>query len=258
MNSDFRELAFLLMLVALIVVPAMVLRLRRLRAPLRRLRSTKESRRNPVDLSAARAYVTRLAASDPRKLIFLSAAGAAGAGLIAGGPVAAVVGASYALMTVRMVVRATTRRSKAAERSSSLDRLSSLAGELRAGLPPAARDAADNLPDRRLADLTSAVWRLAERTGAPAADLVERIEHDARAADRAIASARAQAAGAQMTALLLAALPLAGIGLGYSIGADPLQVLLGTKLGAACALSAVTLQVAGLLWCDRMTSGVTR
>jgi tight adherence protein B len=112
--------------------------------------------------------------------------------------------------------------------------------------------------DARIAHLTAAVWRLAERTGAPAADLVERIEADARAADRAGASAAAQAAGAQATAMLLAALPLGGIGLGYSIGTDPLEILLHTRAGAACAVGAVLLQCAGLWWADRLVSGVAR
>lgn len=258
MSADFRELALLLMLVALVVVPAAVLRIRRLRAPLRRLRSADGAGRRGLDLGAARSWVARLAASDPRLLIALSAIAAAGAGLLGGGPVAAIVGAVYAVLLVRALLRAAAGRAAAAARSSSLDELCSLAGDLRAGLPPAAGRSAGNLADRRLAELTAAVWCLAERTGAPAADLVERIEHDARAADRATASARAQAAGAQMTALLLAALPLAGIGLGYSIGADPVQVLFGTKLGAACALGAVALQAGGLLWCDRMNAGVTR
>lgn len=102
------------------------------------------------------------------------------------------------------------------------------------------------------------MWRLAERTGAPAADLVERIEADARAADRAKASAAAQAAGAQATAILLAALPAGGIALGYSIGADPLRILLHTGLGAACALGAVALQCAGLLWADRLVTGAAQ
>jgi tight adherence protein B len=110
----------------------------------------------------------------------------------------------------------------------------------------------------RLERLTSAVWRLAERTGAPAADLVERIEADARAADRAAASASAQAAGAQATALLLAGLPAAGIGLGVMMGANPVEVLLHTPLGAACALGALMLQGAGLLWADRLTAEVGR
>jgi tight adherence protein B len=112
--------------------------------------------------------------------------------------------------------------------------------------------------EHRIAELTAAIWRLAEHTGAPAADLVERIEADARGADRTKASAAAQAAGAQATALLLAALPLGGIALGYGIGADPLQVLLHTPLGAGCAAIAVLLQSAGLLWADRLANGPTR
>ena len=58
--------------------------------------------------------------------------------------------------------------------------------------------------------------------------------------------------------MLLAALPLGGIALGYGIGADPLQVLLHTTLGAACAIGAVILQCAGLLWCDRLVAGPAR
>jgi tight adherence protein B len=110
----------------------------------------------------------------------------------------------------------------------------------------------------RLSDLTSAVWRLAERTGAPAADLVERIEADARAADRSLAAAEAQAAGARATALLLAVLPVGGVALGYGIGVDPLAILLHTTLGAACAAGAALLQSGGLLWADRLTPGGAR
>ena len=113
-------------------------------------------------------------------------------------------------------------------------------------------------PHDRIGRLTSSVWQLAERTGAPAADLVERIEADARAADRAAASAAAQAAGAQATALLLAGLPVGGIGLGLAIGADPVHVLLRTPIGAACAIGAVLLQCGGLLWAERLTGGVAR
>jgi tight adherence protein B len=253
-SADFRELALLLALVALVVVPAAVLRVRRLRAPLRRLRAAEGMQPRRLDPAMVRA---RLATVDPRRLMAGGTVVVGGIGLLAGGPVAAVVGVVYAGLVVRALSRAMARRAVLVARTSSLDELCSLAGDLRAGLPPSARRGAD-LADRRLAELTAAVWRLAEHTGAPAADLVERIEDDARAADRATASAKAQAAGAQMTALLLAALPLAGIGLGYSIGADPLQVLLGTKVGAGCALIAVTLQAGGLLWCDRLMAGVTR
>jgi tight adherence protein B len=106
--------------------------------------------------------------------------------------------------------------------------------------------------DSRLRELTAAVWRLAERTGAPVADLVDRIEADGRAADRGRAAAAAHAAGARATALLLAGLPAGGIALGYAIGVDPLRVLFHTPLGAACVAGALVLQLGGLAWADRL------
>ncbi len=100
--------------------------------------------------------------------------------------------------------------------------------------------------------------RLADRTGAPLAELLERIEADARAADRGLAAAAAQAAGARATAWLLAALPIGGIGLGYAIGVDPVAVLLHTPVGGASAVGAVALQIGGLLWAERLGAGPGR
>lgn len=114
----------------------------------------------------------------------------------------------------------------------------------RAGQPPGEPD--------RLLRLALAAVRLADRTGAPLAELVERIEADARSTDRGLAAAAAQAAGARATAWLLAALPLGGVGLGYGIGVDPVAVLLHTPIGGACAVAAIVLQVAGLLWTERL------
>ncbi|WP_433299918.1 hypothetical protein ACQP2F_01580 [Actinoplanes sp. CA-030573] len=169
-------------------------------------------------------------------------------GLVVAGPVAAVAVAIYAALAGRALLRRGARRQAMARRVAAVTALGGLAADLRAGLPPSR---GVPLPGR-LGELTSSVWRLAETTGAPAADLVERIEADARATDRAAKSAAAQAAGAQSTATLLAALPLGGIGLGYGIGADPLGVLLHTPLGAACAIGAAGLQSAGLLWSERL------
>jgi tight adherence protein B len=228
------------------------------RSPLRRLRGAPSrrrgasSRRTP-NLAATRARLTRLGTTDPRRLTLLTAAAAGGIGMLAGGPVASLVVAAYSIFGVRATMRRVVRRAADTQRARCLDDLCALAAELRAGLPP--QRVAAVYGDDRISELTGAVWRLAERTGAPAADLVERIESDARTADRAARSAAAQAAGAQATAMLLAALPIGGIGLGYSIGADPLHILLHTRLGAACAVGAVLLQCAGLLWADRLVTG---
>lgn len=198
-----------------------------------------------------------------RQAVALAIALAALAGALLGGVVAGVVAGGYAAVAVREVQRRRAARELVSMRTRSLDALCGLAADLRAGLPTGVGSPAGFLgeaggpvavEDARMARLTSAAWRLAERTGAPIADLVERIEADARALDRASASAAAQAAGARATAWLLAGLPLGGIGLGYSIGADPLAVLLHTPIGAACAVSAIVLQVAGLVWADRLAS----
>ena len=189
--------------------------------------------------------------ADPRRPAVLAVTSVAGLGLLGGGPVAAVVAATYSGLAARALFRRAARRRDGISRVATLDGLSALAADLRAGLPAALR-AGSPLSSDRIGRLTSSVWRLAERTGAPAADLVERIEADARAADRAAAKASAQAAGAQATALLLAGLPVGGIGLGMAIGADPVEVLLHTPVGAACAAGAVVLQCGGLLWAERL------
>ncbi len=171
-------------------------------------------------------------------------------GALLGGPVAALALATYGVLAARAVLRRRTRRAAALAHRRDLDRLAAVAADLRAGLPTDLEDGPG-----RVARLARAAGKLADRTGAPLADLLERIEADARAADRGLAAAAAQAAGARATAWLLAALPLGGIGLGYGIGVDPVAVLLHTPVGGGSALAAVALQVGGLLWAERL--GVT-
>ncbi|GAA4438232.1 type II secretion system F family protein [Phytohabitans houttuyneae] len=212
---------------------------------------------------APRSLRARLEALSSRRAMVLAVAVAALTGTLIAGPVAGVVAGGYGAIAVREVLRRRSTREAVAMRTRSLDALCGLAADLRAGVSAGAVSPAGTVgeasglavvEDQRMAQLTGAAWRLAERTGAPIADLVERIEADARATDRASASATAQAAGARATAWLLAALPAGGIGLGYTIGADPLAVLLHTPIGAACAVAAIALQVAGLAWADRLAS----
>ncbi|MEV4654960.1 hypothetical protein [Micromonospora sp. NPDC049301] len=197
----------------------------------------------------------RVPRSPARMLLLVGLAGA-GVGAAVAGPVAAVAVSGYGTLTVRAVLRWRANRHAERNRRRGLDQLCGLAADLRAGLPvPQAIEIATaggpGGPDR-LAQLTSAAVRLADRTGAPLAELVERIEADARATDRGLSAAAAQAAGARATAWLLAALPVGGIGLGYGIGVDPVAVLLHSTVGGVCAVLAVVLQVIGLFWAERL------
>lgn len=181
--------------------------------------------------------------------------------VLVAGVVAGVITASYGTLAVRTLRARTARQAHARHRAALLDALSGAAADLRAGLPAeravtgltaaAPGRAQAESPDPLLTRVRAAT-QLAGRTGAPLADLLERIEADARAGDRARAALAGQAAGSRATAYLLAALPVAGIGLGYAIGADPVTVLLTTPIGGACALGAVALQLAGLLWARRI------
>lgn len=202
-------------------------------------------------------------AAGPKRAVAVVAAVSAVAGAVLAGPVAAVAGLAYGGLAARAVLRRQGVRAALRMRRRQLDGLSALAADLRAGLPvgpvvAATPDPATPDPAARIDRLVGAAVRLAEQTGAPLADLLERIEADARAMDRGLAAAAAQAAGARATAMLLAGLPLGGIALGYGIGVDPLAVLLRTPIGAACAVAAIVLQLAGLAWADRLSGSALR
>jgi tight adherence protein B len=208
-----------------------------------------------------RSILALLEASTVRATVLVAAAaGAVGAAV--GGAVAATASAAYTAMAMYSWLRRRRTQRAGALRRRRLDELCALAADLRAGLPlpvavgaPAGLSAAA-LPIGssvdRLGELAGAARRLADETGAPLADLLDRIEADARAADRIQSVATAQAAGARATALLLATLPAAGIGLGYGMGIDPAAMLLHSPVGAGCAVSAIGLQIAGLAWSQRL------
>jgi tight adherence protein B len=212
-------------------------------------------RRLSFNIPGVRVSAARLCSGPVWRTVLTTAGPPSGVALLLAGPVAAAIVAVYAALAATEWRRRTRRKQAAAARSADLESIATLIADLRAGLPPAETIALGEDGDGRIRRLAGAVWRLAEQTGAPAADLLDRIASDARSADQAAAKAAAQASGAQATALLLAGLPAGGIGLGYAIGADPLTVLLRTPVGAACALLAVFLQVGGLRWSQRLMGG---
>ncbi|GGN70139.1 hypothetical protein GCM10010112_36330 [Actinoplanes lobatus] len=231
--------------------------------PERGARDRLTGRRTRLDLTGVRRVLVALLGGPVWRLAVGAAVVAGVAAGSAGGPVAAVVAGAYAGLAVHEWRRLDRRKRGAARRMATLDELTSLVADLRAGIPAAVVAAtsaggARLAGDERIQRLTGAVWRLAEHTGAPAADLLERIESDARETGRLGRKAGAQAAGAQVTAGLLAVLPFAGIGAGYVLGGDPMDVLLHTPGGAGCAIGALILQCCGLKWAQRIGERVLR
>ena len=121
-----------------------------------------------------------------------------------------------------LVAAAARRRPRAG--AAAVDAVAGLAAELRAGLPVASALAAAGPAlrppqavgeaARRVGERVGTAVAVAESSGAPLADVLDRLDHHLRAVDRARAAAEAQAAGARVSALLLAGLPVAGVGLG--------------------------------------------
>lgn len=205
--------------------------------------------------------LSALARRRPRLAAALLVAVAAFAAEVLAGPVAAVISAGY--VATGAVVIAGRRRAAADAKAfaAALSAIGAVAADLRAGgdplvslarVQPALLPAAASDMSRRV----GAALRVADDTGAPLAELFDRLETDGRTLARARAAATAQASGAQATAWLLAALPAAGIALGTGVGADPVHVLLRTPLGAACAGGAMTFQVLGLAWTDHLAASI--
>lgn len=132
--------------------------------------------------------------------------------------------------------------------------LHTVAGHTRRGGEGAAllAEAASRTPE--LASV-GALWRIADRHGIPLAPLMEQAQArlDARARHRAATGAALQ--GPQATAVVLTLLPVAGVGMGAAMGADPLGLLLGGGLGGLLLVLGVGLAAGGFLWSRQLISG---
>lgn len=95
-------------------------------------------------------------------------------------------------------------------------------------------------------------WEVSEQTGAPLAALLDGLA-EATEADLDAAAARETAlAGSRATVNILTWLPVAALGLGVLIGANPLRTLLTTPWGIAAAVVGAVLTVIGRMWTGRL------
>jgi tight adherence protein B len=95
-------------------------------------------------------------------------------------------------------------------------------------------------------------WEVSGRTGASLTATLDAL------ADRLDASRKlrrvvdAELSAPRATSRMLAALPLAGLGLGFAFGGDPVAFLLGTGLGQFAMCAGVALACAGVWWTERI------
>ncbi len=171
-----------------------------------------------------------------------------GLGMTIVSPAVGVVILGYGFAARHLAIRRLERIDGTHRRAAALERLSGVVADVRAGaaVPLFA------LPDRELDRMARAAQRLSDRTGAPLADLLERLESHHIALSRLDSAAEAQAAGIRLTGILLTLLPIAGLGLGHAMGVNPIGFLLGSEIGAVCVALAVGLQLTGFAWSDRL------
>jgi tight adherence protein B len=104
----------------------------------------------------------------------------------------------------------------------------------------------------------AAALDVAVRSGAPVAEVLDRVRHDTAdrmTTTRALASA---VAGARASAALLGALPVVGVAMGTVLGAAPIALLFGTPIGHALLAAGATFTSVGVLWTDQLTDAAQR
>lgn len=101
---------------------------------------------------------------------------------------------------------------------------------------------------RQQAAAVSGACRVAAELGTPLADVLDEVGKSVRAHRSAQDDRRSALAGPRASAQVLAWLPVATVGLGALLGAEPWQIMLGGGLGTTCLIAGAALLWAGRRW----------
>ncbi|MGH3384168.1 MAG: type II secretion system F family protein [Nocardioidaceae bacterium] len=194
--------------------------------------------------------------------------------------------AVVAAFGLRLAAGHRTRDQAGRRRREAVEACDGLAAELRAGQPavralsrvaaehpflaPAAQSAGlggdvpgvlDGLAERPgFAGLrmVAAAWRVADRSGAGLAVVLDRVSAALRAEQACADEVSASLGPPRATARLLAVLPVMGLVLGVGIGGDPVAFLFGTAPGNVCLALGCALALTGVWWVERLAARVER
>lgn len=156
------------------------------------------------------------------------------------------------------------------EKARQADAVRGIAAQVRAGVPArqAVVDYAADIPevaavaglpvdeDTRPGSRLARLWQATGYFGLQVAPVLDAHARDVATQVRARGELKALLAGPQSTAVILTLLPLAGIGLGTSMGADPLGLLLHSGVGNILLLVGVALLCAGMVWSNHIMASI--
>jgi len=228
----------------------------------------------------------RIAMRLPRRwlaaLVLVACLVAASLGLGRRSAVLAAAGVSVAVVARRVIELSRTRRSRRVRQRRVISLCDALSAELRAGLSAttairrccgaepelapvvsaallggdiaAALRGCGELPGAEGLRAVAAAWDVAGSSGAALAGVLDRMARGLRDDDDARAEVQAALGPPRATAKMLALLPLFGLALGASIGAHPLDFLVGTSWGLACLSGGVVLALLGVWWVERLAA----
>ncbi|MFC4553715.1 type II secretion system F family protein [Georgenia faecalis] len=130
------------------------------------------------------------------------------------------------------------------------------------GVPRALTDlaarAGPRSDDRAAVAAVVVACRLSHELGAPLADVLDRCAHGITEATAAAGARRVALAGPASTARILGWLPVVGLLLGSSLGADPLTTLRDGAWGSACLVAGGALLLVGRRWTAALVAAAER
>jgi tight adherence protein B len=183
-------------------------------------------------------------------------------------------------LRMRFGTRARARRAE--QRSAAIAALGALAAELRAGQPASTaleRAGTGHWPQAVAASRLggdvgealrvdaqavptllglAACWTVAAQAGSGLADAVSRLADAARVEEDVRVQLETQLAGPRATARMLGLLPVIGLLIGSSLGADPLTWLTRTPAGLLCLAAGIALTALGMAWTGSIARHVER